>query len=111
MLDFSFATEREIRIELGRRLRSQRLLKDISQEELAIRAGISISTIKLIEGKGQSTLENFMRVLVSMDLAAHMQTLFENKPMSIAMMEQMQKPQRIRAPRKSASALPKDNKS
>jgi transcriptional regulator with XRE-family HTH domain len=111
MLDLGFATEQEIRIELGQRLRYQRLLKDISQEELAIRAGISISTIKLIESKGQSTLENFVRVLVALDLAAEMQTLFESKPMSIAMMERMQKAQRMRAPRKSGSALHKDNKS
>jgi transcriptional regulator with XRE-family HTH domain len=109
MLDFSFATEQEIRIQLGQRLRSQRLLKDISQEELAIRAGISISTIKLIESKGQSTLENFVRVLVALDLAAEMQTLFESKPVSIAMMERMQKVQRMRAPRKSGFAQHKEN--
>ena len=108
MLDFSFATEQEIRIQLGQRLRSQRLLKDISQEELAIRAGISISTIKLIESKGQSTLENFVRVLVALDLAVEMQTLFESKPLSIAMMERMQKAQRMRAPRKSGFPQHKD---
>jgi transcriptional regulator with XRE-family HTH domain len=111
MLDFSFATEQEIRLELGQRLRYKRLLKDISQEELAIRAGISISTMKLIESKGQSTLENFVRVLVVLDLAVEIQTLFECRPMSIAMMERMQKPQRKRAPRKSGFALHKDNKS
>lgn len=110
MLDFSFATEQEIRIELGQRLRQQRLLKDISQEELAIRAGISVSTIKLIESKGQSTLENFVRVLVALDLAIEMQALFEFKPLSIAMMERIQNAQRLRAPRKSGSALHKENK-
>jgi transcriptional regulator with XRE-family HTH domain len=109
MLDFSFATEQEIRIQLGQRLRSQRLLKEISQEELAIRAGISISTVKLIESKGQSTLENFVRVLLALDLAAEMQTLFESKPVSIAMMERMQKAQRMRAPRKLGFAQHKDN--
>jgi transcriptional regulator with XRE-family HTH domain len=101
MLDFGFATDQEVRIELGHRLRNQRLLKSLSQEELAVRAGISASTIKLIEAKGQSTLENFVRVLLALDLAVEMQTLFESKPVSIAMMERMQKAQRVRAPRKS----------
>jgi transcriptional regulator with XRE-family HTH domain len=105
MLDFGFATDQEVRIELGHRLRHQRLLKGISQEELAVRAGISVSTIKLIESKGQSTLENFVRVLLALDLAVEMQTLFESKPLSIAMMERMQKTQRIRAPRKSRPSI------
>jgi len=109
MLDFGFATEQEVRLELGRRLRYQRLLKDISQEELAVRAGISSSTIKLIETKGQSTLENFIRVLLALDLVAEMQTLFESKPVSIAMMERIQKAQRMRAPRKSSSTPNKVN--
>jgi len=101
VLDFGFATEREVRSELGQRLRSQRLLKGVSQEDLAIRSGVSASTIKLIEAKGQSTLENFVRVLMALGLAAEMQSLFEYKPMSIAMMERMEKAQRERAPRKT----------
>jgi transcriptional regulator with XRE-family HTH domain len=101
MLDFGFASEREVRSELGQRLRSQRLLKGVSQEDLAARSGISVSTIKLIETQGQSTLENFVRVLIALGLVTEMQTLFQFKPMSIAMMEQMELAQRARAPRKS----------
>ena len=106
MLDFGFATEREVRSELGQRLRSQRLLKGVSQEDLAIRSGVSASTIKLIEAKGQSTLENFVRVLMALGLVAEMQSLFEYKPMSIAMMDRMEKAQRERAPRKTTVNQP-----
>lgn len=104
MLDFGFASEREVRSELGQRLRSQRLLKGVSQDDLATRSGVSVSTIKLIETQGQSTLENFVRVLMALGLVAEMQTLFQFKPMSIAMMEQMELAQRVRAPRKSKRA-------
>lgn len=100
MLDFGFASEREVRSELGQRLRLQRLLKGVSQGDLATRSGVSVSTIKLIETKGQSTLENFVRVLIALGLIEEMQTLFQFKPMSIAMMEQMELTHRERAPRK-----------
>jgi transcriptional regulator with XRE-family HTH domain len=52
MLDFGFASEQEIRLELGRRLRAQRLAQGLSQLELAQRGGIGVNTLMLLEGKG-----------------------------------------------------------
>lgn len=101
MLDFGFASEQEIRLELGTRLRAQRLVKGLSQADLAERAGISISTVKLIERKGQCTLENFMRLITGLGLVDELQTLFVLKPKSIAQMVQAEQAQRMRAPRKA----------
>jgi transcriptional regulator with XRE-family HTH domain len=102
MLDFGFASEQEIRVELGKRLRAQRLTQGLSQAELAERAAIGISTLKLLEGKGKCTLENFIRIVLGLGLADEMQSLFSLKIKSIAQMEQAEQAKRVRAPRKSA---------
>lgn len=104
MLDFGFASEQEIRIELGKRLRAHRLAQGLSQVELAERAAIGVSTLKLLESKGQCTLENFIRAALGLGLADEMQSLFILKIKSISQMEQAEQAMRVRAPRKSAVA-------
>jgi len=108
MLDFGFASEQEIRLELGRRLRAQRLTQGLSQVELAQRAGIGVNTLKLLEGKGKCTFENFIRTVLALGLADELQSLLLLKMDSIARMEQAEQARRIRAPR--ASRHPKDGK-
>jgi transcriptional regulator with XRE-family HTH domain len=104
MLDFGFASEHEIRIELGKRIRAQRLAQGLSQVELAERAGIGANTLKLLEGKGKCTLENFIRTVSGLGLADEMESLFTLKIQSIAQMERAEQAKRQRAPRKSARA-------
>jgi transcriptional regulator with XRE-family HTH domain len=106
MLDFGFASEREARFELCQRLRAQRLVQGLSQAELAERAGLSVSTVKLMEAKAQCTLENFMRVVIGLGLADELQALFVFQPKSIAQMEQAAQASRVRAPRKPRVAPP-----
>ena len=100
MLDFGFASEQEIRAELGHRLQLQRLAMGLTQAELAERAGISASTIKLIEAQGRCTLENFIRTAMALGLADQLQTLFLLQIRSIEQMERAEK-SRQRAPRRS----------
>ena len=104
MLDFGLAGEHEIRAELGQRLQSQRLALRLSQAELAERAGISASTIKLIEAHGRCTLENFIRSVMALGLVDQLQSLFVLQLRSIEQMERAEKAQRRRAPRRSPRA-------
>ena len=106
MLDFGFASEQEARFELCQRLRAQRLVQGLSQAALAERAGLSVSTVKLMEAKAQCTLENFMRVIIGLGLADELQALFVFKPKSIAQMEQAAQASRVRAPRRPRTAAP-----
>jgi transcriptional regulator with XRE-family HTH domain len=103
MPDFGFASEQEIRAELGARLKAQRLTKGLTQIELAERAGVGVNTLKLLEGKGKCTFENFVRIAMGLGLADELQDLFLLKPKSIAQMEQVARATRVRAPRRLGS--------
>lgn len=104
MLDFGFASEQEIRAELGQRLHALRLAQSLSQAELAERAGISVSTVKLIEAHGRCTLENFIRTVMALGLTDQLQTLFALQIRSIDQMERAEQALRKRAPRRRAAA-------
>jgi transcriptional regulator with XRE-family HTH domain len=101
MFDFTLATTTEICSELGRRLRARRLMQGWSQVELALRAGLSSGTIKNLESKGQSSLESFVQVVAALGLSDDLGELFRLKMVSIAAMEQAERANRQRAPRKS----------
>lgn len=100
-MDFTLATHEEICRELGRRLRVQRLAQAWSQEELAVRAGVSSGTVKNIEGKGQASLESLIRLVVALGVADELAPLFEMRIGSIADMQQAEVAERQRAPRRS----------
>lgn len=100
MLDFSFATYGEVCLEIGRRLKSQRLIKGWSQVELAGRAAVSKGTLQNLENRGGGTLDSFVRVVLALDLSDQLQTLFNLKVQSIAQMESAEQAKRQRAPRK-----------
>ena len=76
MLDIGFATYEEVCKELGARLKDQRLAQMLTQEDLAVRAGLSVGTVKNIENKGQSSLESVVRLGLALGLADHFQELF-----------------------------------
>lgn len=99
-LNFKLASEAEIRQELCKRLRNSRLQQDLSQAQLALHAGISLSTLKRMESSGEASLETFVRAIQSLGLSGELEGLFRIRPQSIAQMERAaQKSQRQRAPR------------
>lgn len=103
MLDFGFATEQEIRAELGKRLRAQRLAQGLTRAEAAERAGVSLNTLGTLENKGRCTLENFIRAALGLGIADELQALFTLKIKSIAQMQRAEQARRVRAPRKSSA--------
>jgi transcriptional regulator with XRE-family HTH domain len=101
MLDFSFASVDEIALELAGRLKAARLSQGLQQSELALRAGVSAGTVKALEKNGQSTVTSLIRVVQALGLTQDLQQAFVPEVRSIAQMEQAQRAQRQRAPRKS----------
>lgn len=101
MLDFILATPAEICTDLGSRLREQRLAQSLTQTDLALRAGVSAGTVKNLEGKGQSSLESLIRIVVALGLTDQLQTLFTLQTDSIAALTRAEKAKRQRAPRRN----------
>ncbi len=105
MLDFSFSTPDEIAWELAHRLKAARLSQGLQQPELALRAGVSVGTVKALENTGQSTVASLIRVVQALGLTKDLQQAFVLQVRSIADMEQQaQQAQRRRAPRRPLGA-------
>jgi len=74
-IDFSLAASPQIELELCKRLANIRLLRNITQAQLAKLAGISTGTlIRLEKGDGVS-LDTFIRVLTAMGIQGSLVTL------------------------------------
>ncbi|TAL96740.1 MAG: helix-turn-helix domain-containing protein [Paraburkholderia sp.] len=87
MLHFELATVEEICTELASRLREHRLAQNITQAELAGRAGISMGTVRNFESKGQATLESLIKIVMALGLAGSLSDLFVLRATTIRDME------------------------
>lgn len=85
---------------IGARLRRQRLAKGWTQQELAERAGLSISTLKLMEHEGKGSLQRLAKVAVALGLDGELRFLFAEQK-SYSSLDDVERTTRQRAPRKS----------
>jgi transcriptional regulator with XRE-family HTH domain len=90
-IDFKLSTPEEIGLELGYRLKQQRLSKNWTQQELADRTGLDVGTIKNLENKGQCALLTLIRIVTTLDCLSDLSNLFQLKMTSIADMEKIEK--------------------
>ena len=58
----------QILSEIGRRIRAARIEANLTQEALAIRAGVSLSTVASIERGGEARLGSYLSILRSLGL-------------------------------------------
>ena len=86
-MHFNLSSSQEVVAELGQRLRAQRLLQNLQQDELASRAGISERALRNIERSGRATLDNFVSVVMALGLVEELGGIFALKPKSIKAME------------------------
>jgi len=84
---------------LGGRLREHRLARGWTQEELAERAGVAVSTLKLLEAKGQGSLQRLARVASALGIAGEMNGWFA-QPVAMESIEAAKQTTRQRAPRR-----------
>lgn len=100
MLDFTFATAPELSTEFSKRIKAQRMRLQLSQPELAQRAGIALGTVSGFEKTGKTTVDTLFRILIALGLAKELEGLFLQQPTSIKELEESLKPARQRVARK-----------
>jgi len=66
-MNFKAMSERAILQTLGERLKQERLNQNLRQADLAEQAGVSVIVVQRVEGGFGCTLNNFVRILRSLD--------------------------------------------
>lgn len=94
-------TDTIILIEIGQRLAKQRLDMNITQAELAHKAGVSKSTLERIESGKSTQLTNFIRILRSLNLIHAMDSFLpKDKPGPIELIKNKGKERKRANPNK-----------
>jgi transcriptional regulator with XRE-family HTH domain len=86
--------------EVGERLKRLRLAKDWTQEELAERSGLAVSTLKLLEAKGQGSFQRLVRVAIALGVDGELRGLFGQSEVRESI-EAIKRSERQRAPRRN----------
>tara|TARA_R110001583_G_C5629339_1_gene406871 strand:- start:1592 stop:1924 length:333 start_codon:yes stop_codon:yes gene_type:complete len=89
-------TPHAIVAELGERIRTARLNADLTQEELANKAGISLKAVTNSE-KGKSTLLSVVSILVALDLTEQLSSFIPRQVISPIQLAKLQGKERKRA--------------
>ncbi len=85
-----------IRKELGRRLRLQRVVRDLRQQDLADRTGIGVATIRRIEdGRSDLRFDVLVRLLREFDLLDALERLVPD-PTDSPLVDADELPERVR---------------
>ena len=63
--------------DIGQQLRRLRLAKGWTQEVLAERSGIAVSTLKLLEAKGSGSFQRLVRIAVTLGAEGALRGLFD----------------------------------
>lgn len=100
-LDFKLMSSHEIAQELGRRIKTVRLSKNLLQDEVARRAGVSRLTVVHFENTGRGSVDSFLRIVSALGKGPDLSPLFQSTPKTIADMEKSASQNRSRASRKN----------
>ena len=81
-MDWKTLSNPAIMIEIGKRLKSYRIRKNLSQKELASRAGISTLSVQNLEKGRFVTMVTFISILRMLKLLGNIETLVPELPIS-----------------------------
>lgn len=88
-MNILLSTDEEILKLFSKRLKDARLIKNITQESLAKRSGVGLSSIARFESGENISLLNFIKVVRALGLIQDFSELFVHKNISIAQLEAM----------------------
>ena len=69
----------DVAADLGSRLRSKRLTRNLTQEGLARRSGVALGTLKKFERTGAISLVSFIRLIVALGEEAALERLLADR--------------------------------
>lgn len=98
----SLKTETEIARDLASRVKSRRLRREWTQEEMAQRTGIKLPTYVLFERTGQISLLRLLKVLGILDLLPEFERIGQAEDLHGLTLDEVVKPQRQRGRRHAA---------
>ena len=75
-MSFAPYTAEEMALDIANRIRRHRLERCWSREELAHRAQVAASTLRVFEQTGRVSLPRLIRLATALDLAGELRTLF-----------------------------------
>lgn len=102
-ISYQISPPDQILKDLGRRLSSVRLARNITQKQLAERAGISERTLKRMEAGEGATVDTLVRVLQALNLADNLRVLLPEPGLQPVMRSDLAGKDRQRARPKSKS--------
>lgn len=95
-MNAQLASPNAIVAELGERIRTARLNADLTQQQLATKAGISLKAVTNSE-KGKSTLLSMVSILVALDLTEQLDAFIPRQVISPIQLAKLQGKERQRA--------------
>lgn len=73
-------TSTEINIEIAKRMVMLRKRKKITQKRLAVKAGVSLGSLKRFEQTGEISLHSFTKLAIALEVEEELDSLFCNVP-------------------------------
>lgn len=88
-MSLSLKTPKEVSLEIASRLKFKRLSQNLTQAGLALRAGMSIASLKRFEKTGEISFVSLLNVALVLDCLDECERLFEetSKPASLFVKE------------------------
>ncbi|MES2475158.1 MAG: helix-turn-helix transcriptional regulator [Verrucomicrobiota bacterium] len=85
--------------EIGQQLKRLRLAKGWTQDELAEKSGVAVSTLKLLEAKGSGSFQRLIRVAIALGVDGELRGLFSQHE-AMESIDAVKRSERQRAPRR-----------
>jgi transcriptional regulator with XRE-family HTH domain len=96
-IDYNIASSEQIVADLGDRLRRLRLASNVTQADLAYKAGVGTRTLVRLEGGEGGTIDSFVRVISAMGLRSHLEALLPDPQIRPMERVQLRGRERLRA--------------
>jgi transcriptional regulator with XRE-family HTH domain len=79
MLSIKLMTPKQVQALIAARARTRRLSLNLSREALAMRSGVSASTLKRFETSGEISLHSLLQIAIVLDAIPEFNSLFLQK--------------------------------